>query len=115
MPDATALSIVQQALTLRRDYPQCSAQEAIDAAFEGSHGRALNFGDALDPRTPFGQLIAEAFDRGMEPGDWLGLMGDGADPLVIKELERIWSTYVLARFENRYGLPSAPLQHVGER
>ena len=102
MPDTAALSIAQQALQLRRDYPKCKALEALDAAFEGRHGAKFDFGGLTDSREPFGQLVAEAFDTGMEPGDWLGLMDANALPQVTTM--RIWRTYVLSRFESRYCL-----------
>ena len=110
MPNAAAESVINQALHLWKTYPKAAGLEVLDAVMEGRHGAALDFADdtqhgtTLHPCTPFGQLIVAAFDRGMEPEDWMGLLGDGSDTRAHAELLRIHATYVLPRFAARYSL-----------
>jgi len=109
MANADAESVIKQALHLRRHYPKATALEVLDEVMEGRHGAALDFTEdsphptALHP-TPFGQLIVAAFDRGMEPQDWTGLLGEGSDPRAHDDLLRIHASYVLPRFAARYSL-----------
>ncbi len=55
--------VVLIALAFRRNQPQVSPLEILEACFRhraGGHVSAL--GDALQPGTPFAQLLCEAFD-----------------------------------------------------
>ena len=69
-PDAS--SLVARALALRQSHPQAPALDVLDLVFQGLQPEAVRFpapatqDDPLTgPRSPFGALIAEAFDRVM--------------------------------------------------
>lgn len=54
--------IVLIALAFRRNHPEVSSLEVLDACFRhraGGHLSAL--GDALEPGSPFAQLLCESF------------------------------------------------------
>jgi hypothetical protein len=99
------------AVALRRSHPHAPALDVLDLVFEGGGGVGCDFsctasdGRALvHPRGAFGQLIAEAFDRGMTPAEWMQLTGPSAAPELVEALDRIWATYVVPRFGSRFGV-----------
>jgi len=59
--------------------------------------------EATAPWTPFGRLIAEAFDRGMTPEEWVSLTRPTADPMLVSALLEVWGTQVMPRFMARFG------------
>jgi hypothetical protein len=49
-------------------------------------------------------MLAEAFDECMSPAEWSAFTGHGAEPRLRAGCLQIWQTYVLPRFEARYGV-----------
>ncbi len=71
-----ARSIVASTLALRRSHPGAPLLEVFDVVMQGTAGQSLDFSDVaapggslMWPTSPFGQLVAEVFDRAMPPGD----------------------------------------------
>jgi len=105
--DATtpaAAALVRRALDLRRSHPRAPAIDVLDVCLGGSACGLSQFGSALDPRAPFGLLVAEALDQGMPVQDWKGLLRPGAQPEVVGALMQVWQADVLPRLAARYGL-----------
>ena len=106
-----ASRIAQQAVDLRRTHGQAPALDVLDLVFQGVPPGAASFPDPATPddplagpRSPFGQLVAEAFDRGMVPEDWMTMTGPRADPRMVVALIGMWCTYVLPRFRARFSV-----------
>jgi hypothetical protein len=100
--DPVSTALMQRALALRRTHPQAPALDVLDQCLRGSACSLDDFGPALDPRQPFGLLIAEALDGGMSVQDWKGLLRQDGDPAVIQALMQVWREDVLPRFAARY-------------
>lgn len=103
-PVSPVIAIVARALLLRRQEPGLSALEVLDQALQGHHGRFIDFGDIARPPAPFGLLMAEAFDRGMLPCDWVGLLASQSHPKLETVLHQIWADEVWPQFLVRYSL-----------
>jgi hypothetical protein len=97
-----AAAIVAAALALRSSHPHAQALEVLDVVMEGNRG-VVEFGDNAMPPAAFGLLVAAAFDRGMCPEFWAGLMRPGGDPRVQATLRAIWHAEVWPLFVVRYG------------
>jgi hypothetical protein len=78
MSTARPHPIVARALELERAHPCLPALQILDAAMDGHHGQDLNFelafptpdyGDWLDPPSPFADLVRRAFDAPSEAFD----------------------------------------------
>lgn len=102
-----ARSIVSGALGLRRSHPAVPLVEVFDVLLQGAAGETIDFADAASPggslawpTTPFGQLVAEAFDSGMVPGDWRLI--DLPDPGLREKMHELWCAEVLPKFAARY-------------
>lgn len=96
---------VAAALSLRRTHPPAPPLDILDLCFEGSAVRPSELDGAHnDPCTPFGQLLAAAFDRGMEPGDWMMFSHPATLPAVRRVLESILVESVVTAFIARYSL-----------
>lgn len=67
-------------------------------------GQLSDFGPAIEAGAPFALLVAEAFDKGMAPDDWLLVSNPATDPAVVAALVNVWRTEVLPRFAAHYGL-----------
>jgi len=104
LPVAPAVDIAARALLLRLQHPDWPAVEVIDQVMRGRTGRWIDFGDLALPPSPFALLVAEAFDRGMEPSDWEGLLRSTAPPRVRELLLQIWADEVWPNFCVRYSL-----------
>jgi len=102
MPDA-APTIVAETLALRRSHPHALAVDVLDLVMRGRLGQRIDFGD-VSPVSGFGLIVVEAFDKGMPPGDWVGLLGPRGDPNVRATLLQIWADDVWPEFERRYRL-----------
>jgi hypothetical protein len=79
----------------------------LDAVFSESRGCSVDFtdleapnGSLAWPTSPFGQLLAEAFDRGMEPSDW-GLI-DLPDARARRALLNVWTAEVVPALAQRF-------------
>ena len=58
------------AVGLHRSHPHAPSLDVLDAVMRDRGGSLADFGQSIDPCTPFGDILAEAFDRGMSPTDW---------------------------------------------
>jgi hypothetical protein len=85
------------AVAFRQANPAASALDALDAALANRGGQLWSFGDAIQPATPFGLLIAEAFDSGMAPEDWHLASNPNTPPSAKAVLMDLWQTEVLAK------------------
>jgi len=97
------------AVELRRTRPDASALEILDLAL---HRPVSAVSAPLDPAithpaSPFGQVIAAAFDADMTPEEWLAWAGEGSEQSICEALLRFWSDEVLPKFSSRYGLAAA--------
>ena len=109
MPNSAAAKIIHDALEWNRAYPKATALDILDQAMEGHEDSDPNFeddtlpdGDQFHPSTPFGQLVAEAFDTGMPPEDWLALTSKSADPRIADALMGVWFDEVTPAFAERF-------------
>lgn len=102
--------ISQLVASYRRQVPQASALAVLDIVMRGrACGRVIDFEpQALAPCSPLGDVLAEAFDRGMDPGDWRLITHPNTPKAARDALWKIWETDVLAAFAARYGME--PLQ-----
>lgn len=100
-PNAPARDVMALAIELRLRHPATPARTILDDLIVAHRGTPLEFG-AVDPTTPFGQLVAEAFDTGMQACDWIGLL-QLPDPRLHVALHEIWETEVWPNFLDAYG------------
>ena len=70
-------------------------------AWRGQH---IDFGDLAVPPAPFGCLIAEALDEGMQASDWEGLWRSNQQADHRAVLLEIWMIEVWPKFRARYNL-----------
>ncbi len=93
----------QLAANYRRMVPHATALAALDNVMQGQRVQLLDVEPSvLAPCTPFGDLLAEAFDRGMEPGDWRLVTNPNTPVAVRSALLAVWESDVLAKFAQRY-------------
>jgi hypothetical protein len=112
MPNLHALNVVQAAVSLGRSHPHAPPLDVLDLVMRGREGQMLNFievgvrhASLADPSSPFGQLVAAALDRGMEPEDWISLTSDRADAHLRERLLDLWRDEVMeSTFAKRYGV-----------
>ena len=114
MTDRDALSVVQAAIATTRSHAGVPALDVLDLVMEGRRGAALDFTDPIQPHgcwtspgTPFGALLALAFDRVMRPEEWRGLTGPDQDAQQTAKLLDIWHGEVVLPFVRRYQLTGA--------
>jgi hypothetical protein len=108
MPDSLARSIVDEALALQRERPELPALALLDLVMRGRHGTGPDFGDLaaapadclVDPSSPFGALLAAAFD---EQVTFTGLrsLATASAPTAF---EAFWFERVMRAFSRRYQL-----------
>jgi len=111
MADRIALDIVNDATGARPSYGDVPALEIFDRVMEGRHGCNPDFGDPAlrweswaAPGNGFGDLLAEAFDRGMTPAEWR-ILSDGREgPGFDAQLREIWELNVVRPFAARFRL-----------
>ena len=97
--------VVRAAVGLRRSHPQAPPLDILDACFRQRTGSLADLGpDALNPCGEFGQLLAAAFDHGMEPSDWRMLEQPRMLPTLRDALKQAWQQYVVGPFCARYGI-----------
>lgn len=94
------------AVNFRRMNPAAPALDVLDACLKGCTGKLADFGACLDPATPFGELVAEAFIGAASLPDWRDGNRAGADPRLTATLLKLWTIDVLPRLAARYGLGS---------
>ena len=114
MTDRDALSVVQAAVATARSHSGVPALEVLDLVMEGRRGVELDFNDPTQshrcwtsPGTPFGALLALAFDRVMKPGEWRGLTGSAQGAHQAEVIMGIWRSEVVLPFIRRYELTGA--------
>lgn len=97
--------VARAAVALRKSHPHAPALEVLDVVMRQRAGCLADFGaDQLDPGSPFGQIVAEAFDRAMTPAEWAVVTDSHADPVLVGALRSVWAREVLPRFAANYGL-----------
>jgi hypothetical protein len=108
-PDARAA--VDAAVALSRTHGHAPPADVLELVMLGRTGQLLDFADPAaelqslaSPRSDFGQLVAAALDRGMEPEDWRGLTGPHADPAIRTALLEIWRDEVMPKMADRFGV-----------
>ena len=106
--------LIDDALRIRASHAQASPVEVLDLVMEGRSifGDVLNLqaGAMLHPRTPFGQLLAQALDRTMTPQEWFDWSGPQADPTLRAGLLRVWQDHVLEKLLERYPADDLPVR-----
>ena len=78
-------------------HPNAPALDLLDLIIRGYTGSVSDFVDA-------GQLIAEAFDRGMAPEDWRLVEHPNTRAQAVAALMRVWQSEVVPAFGARYAL-----------
>ena len=91
------------AAALQRAMPGLPALDLLDRAMRQPSRSAFD-SDFLHPASPFGQVIAAAFDSAMTPEEWSAWAGEGAEHTIQDALLRVWNEEVLPKFWSRYGL-----------
>lgn len=104
MPSDIAIEISNAAASLQRTHPKAPALDVLDLVMQGQSGSLSDFGQAIHPCAPLGQIVAEAFDRGMVPQDWFLVRSPNSPPALVQTLMGIWQVDVLPRFADRYKL-----------
>jgi hypothetical protein len=103
-PLSPAVDIAAHALLMRRQELRLPALEVLDQVMRGRGGRPIDFANLALPPSPFALLVAEAYDRGMLPCDWAGLLRPSAPARVHELLRQIWADEVWPKFVVRYSL-----------
>ena len=87
MSNADARAVVSTAVSLSASHPHAPAADVLALALQGRSGQVLDFGEPAaehgsiaSPRSPFGQLVAAAFDQAMTPAEWQLFTGPDAHP-----------------------------------
>jgi hypothetical protein len=96
--------LARNASTLRRTHPHAPALDLLDLVIRGYAGSVSDFADASKPCSEFGQLIAEAFDKGMAPEDWRLVEHPNTPAPAVAALMGLWRDEVLVAFGARYAL-----------
>ena len=96
-------TLIDSALAIRRSHSAAPALDVLDLVLAGA-GRIEFAADQLQPAGKFGQLVAEAFDRGNTPQEWDAWTRPPADPVLGSSLLTIWREHVLQSFCARYGV-----------
>lgn len=112
MPDSLARTIVDEALALQHERPELPALALLDLVMRGRRGTSPDFGDMVaapseclvDPSSPFGALLAAAFD---EQVTFTGLRGL-APASAPNAFEAFWFERVMRAFSRRYQLHAQP-------
>lgn len=91
--------IIEQACAVLRTFPAASPRAVLDLVMEGFQDEAFV---PVSPASVFGQLVAAAFDRGMEVEDWTGLLTHCNDSAVTDALLSIWRDEVWPEFIAAY-------------
>jgi hypothetical protein len=108
VPNEVAQAIVAEALSLQRSMAHLPALLVLDLAMRGRAGAQPDFGppgpgSPLDPTSPFGALLAAAFDDQMTIS---GVQALSASPAAARmdAFEEFWRQRVMQAFAERYGL-----------
>ena len=113
MPNLDAQAVVQAAVHLNRSHPHAPAIDVLDLVMEGRIDQTLDFahpaGSLAEPGSPFGKLLAAAFDEAMTANEWAAFTGPAAEPPLREGCLEIWRTHVLPRFAGRYGVQTSGL------
>ena len=85
--------------------PGGTSLEVLNAVMQGRRCRLTDFEpETVAPCTPFGDLLAEAFDKGMDPDDWRLVTHPITPQAAKRALRAVWETEVLAKFAAKYQL-----------
>lgn len=98
-------NVAAAAVALHRSHARAPVLECLDVALRQRTGSIADFGpDVCAPSSPFGQLLAEAFDTAMVPDDWALATHRNTPPQAAAALMQLWHDVVLVPFAARYGL-----------
>jgi hypothetical protein len=100
--DPISAAVIDESVNLRASHPAVPPLDILDLVLRGRRTRSINFG-VISPVSPFGLLVAEAFDRGMPVSDWVGFYRF-PDPRVIAALDEIWRKKVWPAFVTHFGI-----------
>src|SRR5688572_2119665 len=103
MADSLALSIVNEALALRRSHPKAPALDVLDLVIRGRGAWLENFLDHMMPPSPFALLVAEAVGDLSPAAEWIALTGSSADEKVRAAMRQVYAESVWPKFVKRYG------------
>jgi hypothetical protein len=105
MPPTIGPEAAQAALSLLASHPHAPLLDALSLVMQGRQGAMLDAAAPwLQPSSPFGQVLAGAFDRGMTPAEWALWTVPPADPALREALATVWREQVLERFAEKFGL-----------
>jgi hypothetical protein len=111
MPNSEALAVVQTAVNLSRTHRHAPTLDVLDVVMKGRIDQVLDFTDPAAPNgslaapgSPFGQLLAAAFDEAMTPNEWKTFTGPTAEAALHDGCLEIWRTHIVPRFAARYGV-----------
>jgi hypothetical protein len=90
------------AVELHRALPSAPALDVLDRAMRRPVPQLIDQ-SLMHPASPFGQMIAAAFDTAMTPEEWSAWAGEGAEHTIQDALLRVWNDEVLPKFRSRYG------------
>ena len=97
--------VARAAVAIHRSHPQAPPKDVLDLVMLRRTGRLADFGDAIEPGSDFGGIVAAVFDSGMDPQDWRRFFSNpSADPVLISVLREVWRNEVLRSFASAYGL-----------
>jgi hypothetical protein len=96
-----SIDTIRAALNLSVSHPQATPVEALDLVFTGRKGSLAALG-SLQPTSPFGQLLAAAFDPAIDPRDWALIVHPNFEAAVLVVLWEIWRDQVLPKCAARY-------------
>ena len=97
-------NVARAAVGLHRSHSHAPSLDVLDAVMRDRAGSLVDFGSSIDPCTPFGDILAEAFDRGMSPTDWRLIDAPATSAILRVALRTLWHDAVLVPFAQRYGL-----------
>ena len=100
--NAVVAAVMDKAVQLRASHAAAPPLDILDLIRRGRRAQPINFGEIL-PFRAFGLLVAEAFDRGMPLGAWIGFYRY-PDPSVIAALDDIWRKEVWSTFSAHFGI-----------
>ncbi len=111
MANLQAIAVVQATVNLARTHPHAPALDVLDLVMKGRIEQTLDFSDlaAVDgslaaPGSPFGRIIAAAFDEAMTPNELAAFTGPAAEAALRDACLEIWRIQVVPRFAARYGV-----------
>ena len=95
-------NVAAAAVALHKGHPQATPRDVLDTVMRGRSGGLDEFGDTIKPGSPFGLIIAAAFDAGMLAQDWQIVNNANADPALMAGLLAAWRMCYSAQVIEEY-------------